>query len=143
MKKNDLFGIKKGPNDWLYCQVAGVNDAMVEAYVINGAWTLFLDMRTGDASFWTPSGIATAQGLRIAYKGPFPKGIKGDYNAAIDFMIEWDRRGKLAHRWFSFKFAVAETIERFRKACEAFGDVWHPKRAAVKATAEYDDSIPF
>lgn len=142
MKKNDLIGIKKGAGDWLYCSVTKFDGAQLDAFVINGNWNFAMNVRTGEAWWDSPMGKCTAV-LRIAYTGPFPDDVKDDYNAAIEFMEAQGKRWKLPRWWFSFRFTVTETTERLRRACEAFGDVWYPERAAVKAKALYDDSIPF
>lgn len=142
LKSGKLIGVINSKNSWLYCEITKVDGDEICACVINGNWDFKMNVKTGEASFRSPyNKMEIHTGWRIGYYGPIPREFhRYDYNRAIDFMEEQTKRNKLALWYFYKRYAFEGKLDKFKRACEAFSDVWNDRK---KAYDPWDDDIAF
>lgn len=139
MKPGDLIGIgKRGEKHiGLLCEVTDIDGEGVKFWVINGAWYGVLTPNSTVLSFRGDEVMAAISDCKVLYEGPILN-RNYNYNDAMAYMSAQLRRPLIARWWVMKRYHMGQRLDRFRRACRAFCDVWQGKKMV-----DLDDTIPF
>lgn len=143
-----LFGLHQAGGDVeLFCRVAAVRGAVIEGWVINGAWSFDLHpdgrLIVHAYSDEEHAGYAVLTHPALARYGDY------SYNQALDFMNSTGKRHTRLHKW-----AWAKTLRlqaqwrRFKHAANCFRVAWvgiPPRKPGERMSDDefFYDTIPF
>lgn len=161
MKYGDLIGIGFGTEVALYVSVEQVKPDGFTGFVINGAWTFFMEFGTNVMTIHAPSGDHKETGLRVIYTGLIPEKVrKQGYNEVITYMEEQLKSSTLRRLWSRLcigldmsrvtrAIASSRLVRSLAAAKTSFMCIWsgtsnrHLDKKHVYTDDELNDEVPF
>lgn len=163
MKYGDLIGIGEGTEVALYVSVEQVKPNGFNGFVINGAWTFFMEFGTNVMTIHAPMGYRKEPGYRVIFTGLIPKKVRDQgYNEVIAYMETQLKSRALRRLWarlcigvdtsrITRAIASSRLVRSLVAAKTSFMCIWagsskqclDDKYTAPEGFEDFEDEIPF